>query len=171
MARNKRTRQGTIDNTTLADDQEWEVEKILARAVGKQGQRYLVRWKGFAEKHDTWEPVENVVGAQSIVSQFNKDRDAAAVAEKKEADAKRGAAVLAKRKRDEVSSSALRGLPAEPCCAGSGCIDREGHIRPSQRHCREEAPSQREPLVAVLHAEEPGQEGRRYCLPACLLSF
>ena len=138
MARNKRTRQGTIDDAVLGDGEEWEVEAVLARACGKQGERYLVRWKGYAQKHDTWEPAANLVGAAAIVDKFNKDRDAAAIVEKKEAEEKRQAALAAKRKREEVTLPALamprnKRIGADFICRSSMLSWRRQSVKPSLR--------------------------------------
>ena len=62
MAKNKRTPKGRIDDARKSADADWEVEKIVAVATGKDGNRYLVRWKGYAEKHDTYTPEKNATG-------------------------------------------------------------------------------------------------------------
>ena len=56
MAKNKRTPTGRIGDAHRSAGADWEVEKIVAVATGKDGNRYLVRWKGwrYAEKHDTY---------------------------------------------------------------------------------------------------------------------
>ena len=56
----------------LIDGQpEWEVEQILrVRRYWRQVQ-YLVRWKGFSEAHDSWEPASNV-HADELVQEFYK---------------------------------------------------------------------------------------------------
>ena len=50
---------------------EWEVEQILhVRRYWYQVQ-YLVRWKGFSEAHDSWEPATNI-HADELIQQFYK---------------------------------------------------------------------------------------------------
>ena len=41
---------------------DFEVEKILNRKKSKGQWQYLVRWAGFDETEDTWEPIENLAG-------------------------------------------------------------------------------------------------------------
>ena len=38
------------------EEQEFEVEQILAR----KGQQYLVKWKGYPDSENTWEPLKNL---------------------------------------------------------------------------------------------------------------
>ena len=42
--------------------QEWEVESILAsRHYGrKEGLQYLIKWVGYPEAENSWEPAENI---------------------------------------------------------------------------------------------------------------
>lgn len=37
------------------DDNRFEVEKIIDRKVEKKTVKYLVKWKGYSNKHNTWE--------------------------------------------------------------------------------------------------------------------
>jgi hypothetical protein len=33
---------------------------------------YLVNWKGFATKDDSWEPIENLKNAQEAIAEFHE---------------------------------------------------------------------------------------------------
>ena len=45
------------------EEQEFEVEYILAR----KGQQYLVRWKGYPDLENTWEPLKNLANCQLLL--------------------------------------------------------------------------------------------------------
>ena len=46
----------------------WEVEEIVGtRLFGKNKRQYWVRWKGYSQAHDTWEPKENVFAKELIL--------------------------------------------------------------------------------------------------------
>jgi hypothetical protein len=57
------------------DDIQYEVEEILDAGFVSKGPKkvfhYLVRWKGYAPAHDSWEPVENVENAPELVADFH----------------------------------------------------------------------------------------------------
>ena len=47
----------------LEEEQEFEVEQILA----KEGQQYLVKWKGYPDLENTWEPLKNLANCQLLL--------------------------------------------------------------------------------------------------------
>ena len=48
------------------EEELYEVEKILRQ----RGQRYLVKWKGYPDSENTWEPQRNFVNSQKLLRQF-----------------------------------------------------------------------------------------------------
>ena len=47
------------------------VEAILDKRVVKGPTKYLVRWKGWPEEYNQWEPAENLEGAPDLLSEFH----------------------------------------------------------------------------------------------------
>ena len=46
---------------------EYEVEKIVGKRQGKKGAEYLVKWKGFDPKDNTWEPKANLASCIDMI--------------------------------------------------------------------------------------------------------
>lgn len=56
-------------------EQEYEVERIIDVHFKRNGTReYLVRWKGFGAKDDTWEPADNL-SCPDLIEKFNEKLD------------------------------------------------------------------------------------------------
>lgn len=51
----------------------WEVEKLLGKRRRGQHIQYLVKWKGFPDEDNTWEPTKNIFDKHLIYS-FNSSR-------------------------------------------------------------------------------------------------
>ncbi|XP_060910341.1 chromobox protein homolog 6a isoform X1 [Labrus mixtus] len=56
-------------------DRVFAAEAILKRRVRKARLEYLVKWKGWAMKHSTWEPEENILDDRLILGFEQKERD------------------------------------------------------------------------------------------------
>ena len=57
----------------IEDHEEYEVEEILdTRLFGRwRKHQYLIKWKGYANVHNSWEPEENV-NALELVKEFHQ---------------------------------------------------------------------------------------------------
>uniref|UniRef100_A0A8C9WU23 Chromobox homolog 6a n=1 Tax=Sander lucioperca TaxID=283035 RepID=A0A8C9WU23_SANLU len=56
-------------------DRVFAAEAILKRRVRKGRLEYLVKWKGWAMKHSTWEPEENILDDRLILGFERKERE------------------------------------------------------------------------------------------------
>lgn len=54
------------------DEKEYEVYRILDVAVKKGKREFLVHWKGWSSRHNTWEPEENL-SCDDLIAKFDKD--------------------------------------------------------------------------------------------------
>ncbi|XP_062845864.1 chromobox protein homolog 6a [Trichomycterus rosablanca] len=60
---------------TAIGERVFAAEEILKRRVRKGQIEYLVKWRGWALKHSTWEPEENILDDRLIVAFERKERD------------------------------------------------------------------------------------------------
>lgn len=96
------------------DDVEYEVERIIEAQYKRNGQReYLVRWKGFSAKDDTWEPEDNL-HCKDLIAAFNEKHKS------KKAPAK---ALRADRKQPERLNIVERGHKTSKRNAGKAPVN------------------------------------------------
>ena len=58
-----------------ATENEYEVEDLLDSRISRKGHgrlEYLVKWKNYLREDASWEPKDNLAGAQEIVDEFHK---------------------------------------------------------------------------------------------------
>jgi hypothetical protein len=54
------------------DEKEWEVEKILDSRTHNTDTEYLVKWKGYDDKDNTWEPLKNLTNCQEALRNYQQ---------------------------------------------------------------------------------------------------
>jgi hypothetical protein len=55
------------------DEPEYEVEKLLDSQVRWRRMEYLVKWKGYDDSHNSWEPVTNLANAKQAITTFHQN--------------------------------------------------------------------------------------------------
>ena len=55
----------------IEDEIEYEVEAILNSKISRRRLVYLVKWKGYPDSENTWEPASNVKNASLLIKQFH----------------------------------------------------------------------------------------------------
>lgn len=89
------------DSAAIGEEMVFAAEKICKRRLRKGKTEYLVKWKGWSPKYNTWEPTENILDAR-LIEQFEARMEEAGSAEAAAAQAQAAAAEKRKkRKREE----------------------------------------------------------------------
>ncbi|KAH0831827.1 hypothetical protein FOPE_02955 [Fonsecaea pedrosoi] len=70
----RRSGRETPEPVNIDDEEEWEVEQILATRERQGRPEYYVRWKGFSEAHDSWEPEEHLRNARGKLDEFHREQ-------------------------------------------------------------------------------------------------
>jgi hypothetical protein len=52
----------------------YEIERILKARGNHKKREYLIKWKGYPNSENTWEPVKNLTGCLDLLRQFDKQR-------------------------------------------------------------------------------------------------
>ncbi|XP_019958207.2 chromobox protein homolog 6a [Paralichthys olivaceus] len=87
-------------------DRIFAAEAILKRRVRKGSIEYLVKWKGWAMKHSTWEPEENILDGRLIMGFEQKERDREMNGPKKRGPKPKNLVMKARGHKKEPSSQA-----------------------------------------------------------------
>ena len=110
------------------DEEEYVVERVVDKRVGRNGKvEYLLKWKGYGDEDNTWEPKENL-DCEDMIEAFEKARRDKAD-KKKGADKRRSDADIGSSKKkkgdDEKPRGFGRGLDPERII---GATDSSGEL-------------------------------------------
>jgi len=64
----------SLPSVEVADEKEYEVEKILDRQERRGKTKYLVKWKGYIAEENTWKGLENLKNVMEKIEEFEKGR-------------------------------------------------------------------------------------------------
>jgi hypothetical protein len=57
----------------IEGQEEWEVEQILDKRVHRCKEQYLIKWRGYSDAHNSWEPKENIQAPELILAFKNQE--------------------------------------------------------------------------------------------------
>ena len=57
----------------IEEEEEWEVERILNKQQIREKDKYLIQWKEFTAKSDTWKGIKNLGNAKEVVEEFERE--------------------------------------------------------------------------------------------------
>ncbi|KAK3284472.1 hypothetical protein CYMTET_7877 [Cymbomonas tetramitiformis] len=82
----KRTPKFELEHTQMFDEY-FIVDHVVAERLtnkddGKKYPEFFIKWLGYADKYNTWEPLSNLAGLKNDIAQFRKDKAAALDAER-----------------------------------------------------------------------------------------
>ncbi|KAK2819544.1 hypothetical protein Q7C36_021190 [Tachysurus vachellii] len=107
---------------TAIGDRVFAAEAILKRRVRKGNIEYLVKWKGWALKHSTWEPEENILDDRLITAFEQKEREQELYGPKKRGPKPKNFVIKARAQAGETLSRPSSTRLATPCPPSSSAL-------------------------------------------------
>ena len=72
MPKQNKNNQKKNNNKNQEIEIEYEVEKIKDKRIINDKIEYLIKWKGYSDFENTWEPIENMSNAKEIIEEYEE---------------------------------------------------------------------------------------------------
>ncbi|RVE75897.1 hypothetical protein OJAV_G00003240 [Oryzias javanicus] len=138
---------------SAAGDRIFAAEAILKRRVRKGKLEYLVKWKGWAMKHSTWEPEENILDDRLILGFEQKEREREIHGPKKRGPKPKTSVMKGRPPKGESSSSSSRQTTPHPSTSNRTAPSSASspHLLSSSSSSSAAAPSPKLNSLAATH--------------------
>ncbi|XP_063044184.1 chromobox protein homolog 1 isoform X2 [Engraulis encrasicolus] len=132
-AAGKKQTKKKVEEVVEEEEEEYVVEKVLDRRVVKGRVEYLLKWKGFSDEDNTWEPEDNL-DCPDLIAEFlqsqklaHEDKKESGKRKTGESDSDLGEESRAKKRKDEAEKPRgfARGLDPERII---GATDSSGEL-------------------------------------------
>lgn len=130
----KKQNKKKVEEVLEEEEEEYVVEKVLDRRVVKGKVEYLLKWKGFSDKDNTWEPEENL-DCPDLIAEFLQSQKTAHETDKSEGGKRKADSDLEdkgeeskpkkKKEESEKPRGFARGLEPE---RSTGATDSSGEL-------------------------------------------
>jgi hypothetical protein len=64
-----------IADVAAKEERTYEVEAIVGKAFQLGREVWLIKWAGYDEKHNTYEPLNHLPGYEGLIAAFNKEHN------------------------------------------------------------------------------------------------
>ena len=83
---------GSTADEAEAEAAEYQVERVAKQRTKGGVKEYYVKWVGYSDAENTWEPVENLGNSTDLIEEFEAKQKAQATEKKRKRPDKKGAA-------------------------------------------------------------------------------
>ena len=145
----KRTPTSAFDPAASKDV--YEPEKIIGQRLSKGVTTFNVKWVGWADKDNTWEPIEHLAGCEDMIAEF-KEREKTRIAQLE---------AVAQAKHAEKAAAAAHALAHASAGAAAARLEAAGNdLRRSPRKEAERAVA----VVPAVVVDSPAASGGQHDL-------